>query len=142
MAVLGSPDKLEAFLGRCGGGKEAGKGKKAGKDGALWGGCVLLFSDKKQTSPLYKSLSSQYAGKLAFGEVLSLPVLVSKPVASIFGHLASGQIGWDNDEFACKMVEHQISILPISLFGSADLSLSKSCKECAQEWLKPTESLL
>ncbi|KAK9909480.1 hypothetical protein WJX75_002926 [Coccomyxa subellipsoidea] len=78
VAVLGSPDKLEAFLGRCGGGKEAGKGKKAGKDGASWGGCVLLFSDKKQTSPLYKSLSSQYAGKLAFGEVRGLGEMAAK----------------------------------------------------------------
>lgn len=77
MAVLGSPDKLEAFLGRCGGGKEAGKGRKPGKDGASWGGCVLLFSDKKQTSPLYKSLSSRYAGKLAFGEVLPFDCLPS-----------------------------------------------------------------
>lgn len=70
MAVLGSPDKLEAFLGRCGGSGQGGKGKKpSGRDGASWGGCVLLFSDKKQTSPLFKSLSSQFAGKLAFGEV-------------------------------------------------------------------------
>lgn len=69
VTVLGSPDKLEAFLARCGGGGSSRKGKKPGKDGASWGGCVLLFSDKKQTSPLFKSLASQYAGKLAFGEV-------------------------------------------------------------------------
>ena len=46
-----------------------GKAKKGAKSGAAWGGCVLLFSDKKQTSPLYKSLAAQYAGKLAFAEV-------------------------------------------------------------------------
>ncbi len=73
VTVLSSADKLEAFLGRCGGG---GKGKKAGKDGVSWGGCVLLFADKKQTSPLYKSLSSQYAGKLAFGEVTLCSLLL------------------------------------------------------------------
>ena len=67
VTVLSSGEKLEAFLERCGGGD--GKAKKSAKSGAAWGGCVLLFSDKKQTSPLYKSLAAQYAGKLAFGEV-------------------------------------------------------------------------
>ena len=122
--MLGSPDKLEAFLGRCGGGKEAGKGKKAGKDGASWGGCVLLFSDKKQTSPLYKSLSSQYAGKLAFGEVLFLPILLSKPFASNFGHLPADRSVGTTMVLFCKMVEHHFSNLLISLFGFADLSKS------------------
>ncbi|CAL8467437.1 g6975 [Coccomyxa elongata] len=78
VTVLGSPDKLEAFLARCGGGGSGGKGKKPGKDGAAWGGCVLLFSDKKQTSPLFKSLASQYAGKLAFGEVRDLGEMAAK----------------------------------------------------------------
>ena len=67
VTVLSSGNKLEAFLQRCGG--DDGKSKKSAKSGAAWGGCVLLFSDKKQTSPLYKSLAAQYAGKLAFGEV-------------------------------------------------------------------------
>ncbi|CAL5222385.1 g4741 [Coccomyxa viridis] len=70
VTVLSSGEKLEAFLERCGGGD--GKAKKSAKSGAAWGGCVLLFSDKKQTSPLYKSLAAQYAGKLAFGEVRGL----------------------------------------------------------------------
>ena len=68
---LPSPEKLPGFLQRCGGAGGGGgeaKGKKA-RDGASWGGCVILFSDKKQTSPLYKSLAAQHAGKLAFGEV-------------------------------------------------------------------------
>ena len=65
--MLSSADKLDAFLGQCGGGD--GKAKKGIGSGAAWGGCVLLFSDKKQTSPLYRSLAAQYAGKLAFGEV-------------------------------------------------------------------------
>lgn len=81
---MGSPDKLEAFLARCGGGGSSGKGKKPGKDGASWGGCVLLFSDKKQTSPLYKSLASQYAGKLAFGEV--------RPSTHLFPSVTLGRI--------------------------------------------------
>lgn len=68
VTVLSSGNKLEAFLQRCGGPGE-GKAKKGAKSGAAWGGCVLLFSDKKETSPLYKSLAAQYAGKLAFGEV-------------------------------------------------------------------------
>ena len=67
VTVLSSGDKLEAFLQRCGGAD--GKAKKVAKSGAAWAGCVLLFSDKEQTSPLYKSLAAQYAGKLAFGEV-------------------------------------------------------------------------
>ena len=65
--MLSSADKVDAFLGQCGGGD--GKAKKNVGSGAAWGGCVLLFSDKKQTSPLYKSLAAQHAGKLAFGEV-------------------------------------------------------------------------
>ena len=65
--MLSSNEKLDTFLQRCGGGD--GKAKAGAKSGASWGGCVLLFSDKKQTSPLYKSLAAQYAGKLAFGEV-------------------------------------------------------------------------
>ena len=67
VAVLSSTEKLETFLQRCGGGD--GKAKAGAKSGASWGGCVLLFSDKQKTSPLYKSLAAQYAGKLAFGEV-------------------------------------------------------------------------
>ena len=52
-------------------GKGAGSGGKGGggKEAAAWGACVLLFTDKKDTSPLYKSLAGQYAGKVAFGEV-------------------------------------------------------------------------
>lgn len=68
VTVIPSADAMTAFLQRCGG-PGGGKGKKQGKDGASWGGCVLLFSDKKQTSPLYKSLAAQFAGRLAFGEV-------------------------------------------------------------------------
>lgn len=67
VTVLSSGIKLDDFLQRCAGGD--GKAKKGAKSGASWGGCVVLFSDKKQTSPLYKSLAAQYAGKLAFAEV-------------------------------------------------------------------------
>ena len=67
VTVLSSAERLDAFLRQFGGGD--GKAKKGVRSGAAWGGCMLLFSDKKQTSPLYRSLAAQYAGKLAFGEV-------------------------------------------------------------------------
>ena len=82
MTVLTSGDKLGAFLERCGGGD--GKAKKGAKSGVAWGGCVLLFSDKKQTSPLYRSLAAQYAGKLAFGEVCHTQLWVSDTDISNF----------------------------------------------------------
>ena len=42
---------------------------KAGdKKRAAWGAAVLLLTSKAETVPLYKSLASQFAGKLAFGE--------------------------------------------------------------------------
>ena len=42
---------------------------KAGdKKSAAWGAAVLLLTSKAETVPLYKSLASQFAGKLAFGE--------------------------------------------------------------------------
>ena len=66
---LPSPEKLQGFLQRCGGSSGGDAKGKTAKDGTAWGGCVVLFSDKKQTSPLYKSLAAQHAGKLAFGEV-------------------------------------------------------------------------
>ena len=101
-----SGDKLEAFLQRCGGGEAGGggaKGKKVGKDGASWGGCVLLFSDKKATSPLYKSLAAQHAGKLAFGEVRARcgPFALYHPVSAgclpgvpqLFGFLMDSMYG-------------------------------------------------
>ena len=36
---------------------------------ARWGAGVLLFSNRKESSALYKSLALRYKGKLAFGEV-------------------------------------------------------------------------
>eukprot|EP00803_Ostreobium_quekettii_P000511 evm.model.scf_169EXC.9 EVM.evm.TU.scf_169EXC.9 scf_169EXC:117314-119944(-) len=53
---------LEALLGRC-------KSVSRGKGMAAWKVCVLLVTDKAETSPLYKSMSSLYDGKIAFGEV-------------------------------------------------------------------------
>ncbi len=51
----------EALTGACGTGKQA----------AAWRVCIVLFTDKKETSALYKSLSSQFDGKAAFIEVRS-----------------------------------------------------------------------
>lgn len=35
----------------------------------LWKLCIILFTDKIETSPLYKSLALGYDGKIAFGEI-------------------------------------------------------------------------
>ena len=61
VTALSKPAQLDALLARCGGG---GGAKGAAKGAASWGACVLLFTDKLTTPPLYKSLAAQYAGKL------------------------------------------------------------------------------
>lgn len=53
--------QLDDFLRQC----QAG-----GKEGAKWGVCALLLSDKGETPALYKSLAMRYLGKIAFGEAL------------------------------------------------------------------------
>lgn len=58
---MSKPAQLDALLARCGGSAGA---KGAAKVAAAWGACVLLFTDKAATPPLYKSLAAQYAGKL------------------------------------------------------------------------------
>lgn len=40
-----------------------------GTKGAAWRVCIVLFTDKKETSAMYKSLSGQFDGKAAFMEV-------------------------------------------------------------------------
>jgi len=58
---------LDQFLGTC-------KSKEA-----AWRVCVLLFTYKTSTSPLYKSLSFMYEGRIAFGEIRgSHPILEKK----------------------------------------------------------------
>ena len=42
---------------------------KSTKSKARWGVGILLFSSKKETSALYKSLSLRYKNKIAFGEI-------------------------------------------------------------------------
>lgn len=54
--------QLSDFLQRC---SDSGK---SGKNAASWGVCVLLLTAKSETAPLYKSLSGQYGGRIAFGE--------------------------------------------------------------------------
>ncbi len=58
--------QVEELLRRCsgGGGKEKGR--------AAWGLCLLLFSAKASTSPMYSALANQFDGKVAFGEVCGL----------------------------------------------------------------------
>ena len=58
--AVGKQAQLDAFLQASG-----GKGNRAAK----WGAGVLLFTNKGETSPLYKSLALRYNGKIAFGEV-------------------------------------------------------------------------
>ena len=62
VTLLSSQDSLETWLDK----ECAGSNRKA-----RWGACMILFTDKSQTSPLYKSLALRYRGKLSFGEVQS-----------------------------------------------------------------------
>jgi hypothetical protein len=50
--------QVDEFLRRCGGGGGSGSGKQKAR--ADWGGCVLLFTAKHETSPLALSLANQY----------------------------------------------------------------------------------
>lgn len=61
VTTVNKQPQLQELLQRC--------SSKSGKDPAAWSVCVLLFTAKAETAPLYKSLSAQYAGKIAFGEV-------------------------------------------------------------------------
>ena len=55
---------MEELLRRCSGG---GGSKDRGR--AAWSLCLLLFSAKTATSPMYSALANQFDGKVAFGEV-------------------------------------------------------------------------
>jgi len=63
--TVNKPAQLSDFLQRC---SSSSSSSKAGKDSASWSLCVLLLTAKTDTAALYKSLSGQYAGKIAFGE--------------------------------------------------------------------------
>ncbi|KAK9816828.1 hypothetical protein WJX72_005531 [[Myrmecia] bisecta] len=68
--TLNRPAQLPDFFQLCSPAAKPAKGAKGAKDERASGNaCVLLFTAKSDTSPLYKSLSGQFAGKLAFGEV-------------------------------------------------------------------------
>lgn len=62
VVTVTKPAQVSDFLRRC------SDSSKSGKNAAAWGLCVLLLTAKTETAPLYKSLSGQYAGKVAFGE--------------------------------------------------------------------------
>ncbi len=49
--------------------QRCGAAKRKPKDAAAWDACAVLFSNKTEASPVFKALASQYAGKIAFGEV-------------------------------------------------------------------------
>ncbi len=68
VAALTKPAHVDALLQRCGGGEGA-----RGKERAAWGACILLFTDKPATPPLFKSLAAQYAGKLVRPRLESPP---------------------------------------------------------------------
>ncbi|KAK9821669.1 hypothetical protein WJX74_006601 [Apatococcus lobatus] len=59
VATVNKQPQLDSFLSQC-----TSQGAKA----AAWGVCILLLTAKSNTAPLYKSLASQFEGKLAFGE--------------------------------------------------------------------------
>ncbi len=65
VATLRSNADLDALLKRCAGGAGA---KKSG-DGASFGLCVVLVSDKASPPALLQALASAYAGRVAFGFV-------------------------------------------------------------------------
>jgi len=58
--LLATEAEMDAALGRCMG---------SGKDRAAWSMCLLLFTDKTDTPPMFKSLALQYEGDVVFGEV-------------------------------------------------------------------------
>ena len=62
VVTVNKPAQLSDFLQRC------SSSNKSGKTSASWSLCVLLLTAKSDTAALYKSLSGQYAGKIAFGE--------------------------------------------------------------------------
>lgn len=61
VATVNKAAQLQELLQQC--------SSNSSKDAAAWSVCVLLFTAKSATAPLYKSLAAQYAGKIAFGEV-------------------------------------------------------------------------
>ncbi|DBA98372.1 TPA: hypothetical protein ACH3X3_012387 [Trebouxia sp. C0006] len=63
VVTVNKPAQLSDFLQRC-----SSSSSKSSKDSASWSLCVLLLTAKSDTAALYKSLSGQYAGKIAFGE--------------------------------------------------------------------------
>ena len=65
MRVWPAPAQVDELLRRCSGG--SGGSKDRGR--AAWNLCLLLFSAKTATSPMYSSLANQFDGKVAFGEV-------------------------------------------------------------------------
>ena len=65
VVTVNKPAQLSDFLQRC---SSSSSSSKSGKDSASWSLCVLLLTAKSETAALYKSLSGQYAGKIAFGE--------------------------------------------------------------------------
>ena len=65
------PPQVDELLRRCSG--ASGKDKGLSLSGrAAWSLCLLLFSAKTATSPMYSALANQFDGKVAFGEVWSL----------------------------------------------------------------------
>lgn len=70
VVTVNKPAQLTELLQRC--------SSNSGQDAATWSVCVLLFTAKTETAPLYKSLSAQYAGKVAFGEVRGSNQALSK----------------------------------------------------------------
>eukprot|EP00210_Caulerpa_lentillifera_P003054 g2916.t1 len=61
VANVSNKRKMEEVLKRCMAGR--------GQDKASWKVCVFLFTEKKETSALYKSLSFMYKDRIAFAEV-------------------------------------------------------------------------
>lgn len=133
--------------------------KRASK--SKWGAAVLLFTEKMETSALYKSLALRYAGKLVLGEVrgrnkelaarfnvTSLPTVLAicggdESLTVVYdGSFRNTQLTkWLNGFYGRKRCTEAIK-----LDGSADLSKLKvsqlkqilqakglTCKDCVEK---------
>jgi hypothetical protein len=59
---INSQPELDTFLHRCG--AAVGRTTHTGLPSARWDVCLLLLSDKKHPSALYRSLSVQFSGQV------------------------------------------------------------------------------
>ena len=67
--------QLDELLRRC----SSGDSTRKDKGRANWDLCMLLFTAKTSTPPMYAALANQFDGKVAFGEVRRHPQVWPRP---------------------------------------------------------------